>query len=79
MTDASEHKPKPGSKVILTKLPPGLIDGLPARDQEAIAGAVGRTILLVEYDIYGRAELEFRDQEGVIHFIYVSPVFIKAV
>jgi len=71
-------KPKPGSKVVLAKLPPGLINGLSLKDQEAIAGAVGRTILLVEYDKYGRAELKFRDQEGIIHYIYVSPEFIKS-
>jgi len=68
----------PGQKVILTKLPPGLIDGLPVEDQRAISEVVGKPVLLNEYDEDGRAELEFIDyREDIIHSIYVDPKLIK--
>ena len=66
----------PGSMVVLTELPPGLIDGLPREDQSAISDVVGNKVLLVEYDEDGRAELEFTDTHGVIHSIYVDPRYI---
>lgn len=76
MSNTRRDNPKLGNKVVLTQLPPGLIDNLPKEDQEAIINIVGKPILLLEYDDDGRAELEFTDQAGVIHFIYVNPEFI---
>jgi len=70
-------KLKPGAAAVLTKVPPGLLDGLPEEDQSAISEIVGKRILLVAYDDDGRAELEFKDREGTIHFIYVAPEFIR--
>jgi hypothetical protein len=70
-------KVKPGAGAALTKLPPGLLDGLPKEDQKAISEIVGKAILLAGYDADGRAELEFKDREGIIHFIYVAPHFIR--
>ena len=72
-------KPKPGSRAILIKVPPGLLDGLPVEDQAAISEIVGKQILLAGYDEDGRAELEFKDSEGRNHFIYVAPEFIRSV
>jgi len=63
--------------VILTKVPPGLLEGLPKKDQKAIREIVGKPIVFVEYDDSGRLELEFTDSEGIIHFIYVDPIFIR--
>jgi hypothetical protein len=54
-----------------------MLDDLPAEDQEAITEIIGKSILLVEYDEDGRAELEFQDRNGNLHFIYVSPEFIR--
>ncbi len=71
------QRPKPGEKVILKRLPPGFIDDLPEEDQRAISAVVGKPILLNKYERDGRAELEFRDDEGVDHFIYVDPKFIE--
>jgi hypothetical protein len=62
--------------VILIKIPPGLLDDLPAVDRQAIVQAVGKPVRLNEYDVDERAELEFKDRDGVIHFIYVKPEFI---
>ena len=61
---------------MLIKIPPGLLEGLPTEDQEAIAAVVGKPIRLSEYDDDGRAELEFTDRNGVIHSIFVKPDFI---
>jgi hypothetical protein len=71
-------KLKPGARAVLTKLPPGLLDGLPEEDQTAISAIVGKRILFVGYDEDGRVELEFTDSEGIIHSIYVSPEFVKS-
>jgi uncharacterized protein len=38
---------------------------------------IGKPILLKEYDNEGRAELEFTDDKGVVHFIYVNPNLIR--
>jgi hypothetical protein len=65
------------TKVVLAELPGGLLDGLPTEDQEAIREVVGTSVLLQEYDGAGRAELAFRDRNGVLHYIYVGPQFIK--
>jgi hypothetical protein len=67
----------PGEWVVLTKIPPGLLHGLPSRDQRAIHETVGKRIRFNEYDSDGRAELMFRDRHGVIHFVYVMPSFIE--
>lgn len=63
----------------LTEVPSGLLDNLPMEDRRAISEVVGKPIVLNEYDEDGRAELQFKDNQGVIHFIYVSPDFIRAV
>jgi len=64
--------------VILLEAVPGLLEGLPSTDQEAIAEVVGKPILLVGYNETGTAELEFTDGHGETHYIYVSSETIKA-
>jgi hypothetical protein len=75
-TTSKKGNPKPGDMVVLSEIPPGLLNDLPVEDQTAIAEAVGKPILLNEYNENGRAELEFRDRDGIIHFIYVKQDFI---
>jgi hypothetical protein len=59
---AHDGKPNPGEMVLLKSIPPGLLDGLPQEDQNAIMAIVGKPVLLVEYDDDdGRAELHFDD------------------
>jgi hypothetical protein len=53
-----------------------LLDDLPAADQQAISTIIGKPVQLNEYDVDGRAELEFTDADGVIHFLFVRPEFI---
>jgi len=74
----SESKPKPGDIVLLTQVPPGLLVNLPKEDQTAISEIVGKPVRLNDYDEQGRAELEFTDSSGGIHFVYVSPTVIRA-
>jgi hypothetical protein len=38
---------------------------------------IGKPVTLNRYERDGRAELEFTDDEGIIHFIFVHPKFIK--
>jgi hypothetical protein len=73
-----KSQPKPGSKVVLAKLPPGLLDGLPEEDQKAISAIVGVPIKLSGYDD-GRLVLEFVEDSGTIHSIYVDRQYVKTI
>jgi len=70
--------PRAGSKVVLTKIPPGLLDGLPVEDQKAIGAIVGVPIQLSGFDD-GRLKLEFVEADGTIHSIYVDSKYVKAI
>ena len=74
--DAQQRKMQPGQEVVLKALPQGFTDDLPPEDQHAISAVIGQPIRLNGYDVDGRAELEFRDEQGVIHFMYVDPQFL---
>lgn len=77
---ANQHtRPESGTTVVLASVPPGLLDGVPQGDQEAIAAIVGQAVRLVDYDDVGRAELEFTDKRGDIHYIYVKPEYLRPV
>jgi hypothetical protein len=78
MTD-TYRKPIPGDFVVLEEVPQGLLDGLPKEDQQAISEIAGKPIRLNKYDEDGRGELEFTDQHGAIHFIYVRPEVLRSV
>ena len=71
-------KSSSGQKVILTGLPPGFADDLPNEDQRALLQAVGKAATLNGYDEDGRAELEFKDRDGIFHTIWVDPKFTRA-
>ena len=71
-------EPKPGEWVVLTEVPPGMLDDLPFGDQQAIVEVVGKPIVLRGYDDDGRAELEFEDRDGNGHVIFVDLRFIRA-
>jgi hypothetical protein len=73
-----------GESVVLVKIPPGLLDGLPTEDQRAIRAIVGTPVMLVAYDDRGRAELHFADpfevqteEHSHPHSIWVAPGFIE--
>jgi hypothetical protein len=77
MMSGENTRPKAGDKVVLTAVPPGMLDDLPTEDQQAITEAVGKPILLTGYDDDGRAELEVQDASADFRFIYVRPEFIR--
>lgn len=74
---SQQERHKPGVSVVLTTIPPDFLDGLPSSDQRAITAIVGQPVRFVEYDEIGRAELEFIDESGEVHYIYVKPEFIR--
>lgn len=71
-------RPHAGSTVVLVSLPPGFLRGLPRADKKAMSEITGKLIRLTGYDDDGRAELEFTDDRGVIHFVYVPLDFISS-
>ena len=77
MAKPKSVKPKPGDMVLLTEVPPGMLDDLPSEDQQAITAVVGKPILLTKYEEDGRPELEFQDRNEDYHLLYVSPEFIR--
>jgi hypothetical protein len=68
---------KPGDRVILTSAPTSLLRGLPKEDQRAIRSIIGQPVLLAGFS-YGQAELEFADDQGDDHTIWVETALIKA-
>lgn len=79
-----ESKPASREMVVLTRIPPGLLDGLPQEDQNAIVAIVGKPVFLAGYDEDGRAELRFddpfdreSDDHSHTHSIWVEPEFIE--
>jgi hypothetical protein len=79
MPKAENIKLMPGDMVVLTEVPPGMLDDMPPDDQQAIYEVVGKPIVLSHYDDAGRAEIEFKDRKGDVHDIFVCPGFIRAV
>jgi hypothetical protein len=77
MKMSSKKKAKPGDAVVLIKVPPGLLRGLPREDQRAISKIVGKPIIFAGYDDDGRAELEFWETDHVGHSIFVNPKFVR--
>jgi hypothetical protein len=81
---AHDSRPSPGEMVSLMSIPPGLLEGLPEEDQNAIVAIVGKPVLLVGYDEDGRAELHFDDpfdgrpgDYSHTHSIWVAPEFVE--
>jgi len=65
--------------VVLDTLPVDLVQGLPEEDQETIRSIIGKPVKLVDHDSFGHAELEFVDNDGSIHSIWVDPSLLKIV
>lgn len=68
-----------GARVRFLFAPAELLSGLPESDQAAIIGAVGKELVVEEFDAYGHAELMFKDSNGTIHFIYLRPSVLEVV
>ena len=77
MIHSKKAQLKPGAKVLLLEIPPGLLTDLPIEDQRAIEVAAKQPLDFIGYDDGGRVELEFTDSAGVFHFIYVDQVYVR--
>ena len=67
---------KPGTRVILSRLPSSLLYGLPQEDKAAIQSIVGKPVTLAGFS-FGQAELEFTDRDGDDHTIWVDAELIS--
>jgi hypothetical protein len=68
---------KPGDMVVLVSVPSSLIDNLPVDDQIAIRSAIGKKVTFAGIS-YGQAEIEFIDESGNRHTIWVDKTRIKS-
>jgi hypothetical protein len=62
---------QPGDLVVLLSVPASLLKGLPEEDQRAIQSAIGTTVIFAGMS-YEQAELEFKDNAGDDHTIWVD-------
>ena len=79
MTNRKPIDPKLGDLVRLKFVPSRLLENLPIADRKAILRASSSPMRLIEYDEVGRAGLEFTDDNGIIHIIYVNPDLLTSV
>jgi hypothetical protein len=77
--DRDGNKIVQGSKVIFLEAPNTLLNGLSLEDQQAISRQVGKILQVQGFDEYGHAELEFVDNDGSEHFIWIEPVVLKLI
>ena len=68
--------PQPGDLVIILSVPPTLLSGLPEEDQTAIRSVIGKPVKFAGMS-YGQAEIEFRDDQGDEHTIWIDADQIK--
>lgn len=67
---------QPGDLVIVLSVPPKLLAGLPEDDQVAIRAVIGKPAKFAGMS-YGQAEIEFRDEQGDEHTIWLDADKIK--
>lgn len=66
-----------GDVVLLVKVPDSLLSGLPVEDQDAIRSQIGKVLKVDAFDNYGNAEVEFVDNNGDLHTIWVNSTYLK--
>lgn len=66
-----------GDTVILIGLPPFLLNDLPDEDLRAIEGQIGRTHEVIGFNEIGWIELEFSDDDGTHHTIWVEGAHLR--
>lgn len=62
---------QPGDLVVVISVPATLFSGLPEEDQTAIQSVIGKPVKFAGI-AYGQAELEFKDDHGDEHTIWVD-------
>lgn len=61
-----------GDFVTFEQASQGLLRDLPVEDQIAIKAQIGKRLEIRGFNDQGNSELEFTDQEGVLHSIWVE-------
>jgi hypothetical protein len=61
---------------VLTGVPPSLLHGLPEEDQQAIRAIVGHPVTVVGVS-HGQTEVEFIDDQGDGHSIWIDDGWLK--
>lgn len=62
-----------GDSVKVIDIPAWLPQGLPEEDQIAICSQIGKTLIIQGFNGDGDAELEFVNNNGHIHTIWIKP------
>ena len=62
-----------GDPVILREVPEYLVRDLPLEEQDAIRLQKGKTFEIASFDDQGYVELEFSDDQQMLHTIWVKP------
>ena len=62
---------QPGDLIVLISVSATLFSGLPKEDQTAIRSVIGKPVKFAGIT-YGQAELEFKDDRGDEHTIWVD-------
>jgi len=71
--DREGNSVKVGSHVKVIEIPDDLPKGLPDEDKSAINAQVGNTLIIEGFSENGFAELEFFDDLGNLHTIWINP------
>ncbi len=66
-----------GDMVLVNEIPGTLLAGLPIEDQVAISLQKGKIVELLGFDDYGFAELDFFDDSGNLHTIWIEPTALE--
>lgn len=61
-----------GDLAIVREIPSGLLAGLPQEDQEAISAQLGSALSIDSFSPGDEAELEFVDDSGIHHSIWLA-------
>ena len=67
---------QPGDLVVLLSVPPALFCDFSEEDQRSIRSVVGKPVRFIGL-AYGQAEIEFKDDRGDRHTIWVDTDRIK--
>ena len=75
--DADGETLQEGDPVILLNAPDDLLLNLPSEDQVAIRAQVGKSMQVQGFDEHGNVELEFKDDNEMIHFIWIGSSHLR--
>lgn len=66
-----------GDLATVRAIPPELLSGLPEEDQKAISAQLGSTLSIDSFSPQDEAELEFVDDQGTHHTIWLAGAHLE--